>query len=106
MTTPESVVFAPATFRACLGSTFKVMLAPEPVPLTLAEVGRERVGGGFLHFSILFHGPSDRLLPQALYELQHETLAPLALFIVPIVGSNAERIVYEACFSVPSDQPR
>ncbi len=94
--------YDPETFRANLGTTFTVALAPEPVALVLADVSGERTGGGFLRFSVLFHGPSDRVLSQGTYELQHDTLAPMALFLVPVVGSNVERILYEACFSLPA----
>lgn len=36
-----------------------------------------------------------------MYAFHHDTLGSLMLFIVPVVGSNAERIVYQACFSGP-----
>jgi hypothetical protein len=94
--------FEAATFRAHLGTTLDVELGTERVPLRLVDVAGERTGGGFVRFSVLFHGPPDRLLAQGSYTFHHQALGSLVLFIVPIVGSDAERIVYEACFSQPA----
>ncbi len=104
---PAAPAFEAATFRAHLGTTFDVDLGAERVPVRLADVADERTGGGFVRFSVLFHGPPDRLLGQGSYAFHHQTLGSLVLFIVPIVGSDAERIVYEACFSqrVPAKLP-
>jgi hypothetical protein len=102
---PPPVAFDHATFRAQLDSTFALDLGTEPVPLRLAEVSDERTGGGFRSFSVLFHGPAERLVPQGTYLFHHETMGSLALFIVPVVGSNAERILYEASFSQPVVAP-
>jgi hypothetical protein len=96
---PVAGPFDAATFRAELGTTFQVVLGTEHIPLRLAEVADGRTGGGFMRFSVLFHGPPDRMLSQGTYEFGHDKLGSLLLFIVPIVGSDAERIVYEACFS-------
>lgn len=88
-----------AMFRHYLKTTFRIEHAEGPIPLTLAKVTEERAAGGFRHFSIFFHGPADRLLPQGIYALQQDTVGSLDLFIVPVIGSNRERIIYEACFS-------
>ena len=86
------------TFRAHLDTTFVADDGGRAIPLRLAEVAGERVTGGLEQFSLYFHGPADRQLPQGTYELAHDTLGALALFIVPI-GANRERVVYEACFT-------
>jgi hypothetical protein len=91
----------PATYRAQLETIFRVEQDAVAIPLRLVEVADERVSGGMRQFSLLFHGPADRLLPQGTYALRHDALGDLDLFIVPIVGSNRERIVYQACFNVP-----
>jgi hypothetical protein len=101
--TPEAI---PATgrielaaFRSQLDTTFRVDDGAEPVSLTLAEVVAERPIAGVERFSLLFHGPSDRMLPQDTYSFHHDALGELTLFIVPVLGSNDARIVYEACFN-------
>lgn len=91
-----------ATFRPHVDTTFVADRGAREVPLRLAEVGDERVSGGIEQFSLFFHGPADRVLPQGTYALEHTTLGLLALFLVPVVGSNHERIVYQACFSRPA----
>jgi hypothetical protein len=92
----------PETYRAHLGTTFRADHDAGRVDLRLVEVERERVGGGFAQFSIFFHGPADHVLPQAVHTMHHEALGAFALFIVPVVGSNHEGILYQACFSRPA----
>jgi hypothetical protein len=96
-----------STFREHTNSTFSIGHTAGPIPLRLVEVTPERVLGAFAHFSLFFHGPSDRVVPQGTYVLEHEVLGALTLFIVPVIGSNSERIVYEAGFSraAKADQP-
>lgn len=92
----------PETFRAHVGTMFDVDVDADRVPLRLDEVSDGRSGRGILRFSILFHGPPDRLIPQGMYLFHHDTLGAMMLFIVPVVGSNAERILYEAVFTRPT----
>jgi hypothetical protein len=48
-------------------------------------------------FSLLFLGPSDPVLPQRIYRLEHESIGPLEIFMVPV--SRAESgTTYEAVF--------
>ena len=91
----------PETFREQLDTIFQVDHESGPIPLRLAEVADERVGGGMQQFSLFFHGAADRALPQGTYSFRHAELGSLMVFIVPVIGSNAERIVYQACFSGP-----
>ena len=86
-------------FRAQLDSEFRVALQGGEVSLRLVEVTDPVTAAGFERFSLFFHGPSDALLPDGLHTFHHESLGWLSIFIVPIFGSNAERIVYEASFN-------
>jgi hypothetical protein len=88
-----------AAFHAQIDTMFRVKSGSDPIPLRLAEVIEERSAGGIERFSLFFHGPPDRMLPQDTYSFHHDTLGDITIFIVPIVGSNDERIVYEACFN-------
>ena len=87
-----------ATFRAHLDTAFVADDGDRAIPLRLAEVVDEPVTGGLEQFSLYFHGPVDQQLPQGTYSLAHDALGAMAIFLVPI-GANAERVVYEACFS-------
>ena len=89
----------PAIYRAHVDTVFRVEHPSGTISLRLAEVADERIVGRIQQFSLLFHGPSDRILPQGTYPLAHDVLGGIDLFIVPIVGSNHERIIYQACFS-------
>lgn len=91
-----------ATFRTQCGTTFRVIRDGEEVPLLLAEIVDGPSYGSMESFSLFFHGPADRLLEQATYTFEHDALGSLVLFVVPVLGSNAERIVYEAMFVRPA----
>ncbi len=95
----------PRVFAAQLETIFLARHAGEGVAIQLIEVTDERVSRGMRQFSLFFHGPPDRLLPQGLYEFEHAALGALPIFIVPIVGSNSERILYQACFSHSVPEP-
>ena len=90
----------PETFRQHLETIFDLDHPNGPIQLRLVHVADEGVARGIRQFSLLFHGPADRVVPQNTYSLRHEALGSLALFIVPVVGSTHARTVYQACFSV------
>jgi hypothetical protein len=48
-------------------------------------------------FSLLFQGPPDKLLPQAIHRLTPEGGEPLEIFLVPI-GREEKALTYEAVF--------
>jgi hypothetical protein len=96
-------VFDRDRLKAQVGTTFQIVVGDQRLPITLVEVVDGRSGGGFQRFSILFHGPPDLAVVQGTYPLEHDVLGMLDIFIVPVVGSGAERTVYEACFSQPID---
>ena len=99
----------PDAYRAHVDTDFEIDGGDATIPLRLVRVSDDLIVNGFLQFSLFFHGSASRLLPQGTYVLRHASLGSLALFIVPILGSNHERIIYEACFNrrvsaiVPSD---
>lgn len=95
----------PDFYRSYIGTIFRVGGAPG-IALRLVEVAV--VGpahGPFRQFSLIFHGPGDRRLPEGTHSLSHDAMPSRDLFLVPIVGSCAERTVYEACCSVPVGVP-
>ena len=73
--------------------------AKPTVPLRLADVIDGRSDQRFQRFSLIFHGPPSPVLPQGMYSFRHDAMGEMMLFIVPVLDSNDERIVYEACFS-------
>lgn len=49
-------------------------------------------------FALLFEGPTEPLLPQRIYTLQHPAFESLDIFLVPI-GRSAASVRYEAIFN-------
>jgi hypothetical protein len=102
----ETAWFTYDDFAGRVGEQFHVR-APEEhsVTLVLTEVttgpdtGATGPDGATRHqFSLLFHGPRDPQLSQGLWELDHDTMGELALFLVPL-GPDAEGPRYEAAFA-------
>ena len=76
-----------------------VRLRDDPdVVLTLCEVTERQVAGEWETFAVRLLGPADRQLGQRTYELEHDDLGALELFIVPI-EPDAAGARYEAVFN-------
>ena len=87
----------PETFRDRVGEAFAVPDAGLELTLeelTAAEGASQRPGGGF---SLVFAGPADPMLPQAIHRLAHAGVGELDVFLVPISG-DASGVRYEAVF--------
>jgi hypothetical protein len=94
-----------ATFAPAVGDTF-VLDAGETGLLELEllesrphhpDAPAEDASGARAPFSLLFRGPPDPLLPQRIYRLEHESLGPLEIFLVPVARDEAGSS-YEAVF--------
>ena len=54
----------------------------------------------YVHASLIFAGSSSPLLPQQLYQMEHEKLGTLQLFVVPIgPDPEGQRMRYEVAFN-------
>jgi hypothetical protein len=87
-------------FAPLVGDAFELDAGGES-PLALVLV--EAAPAGEPHaarapFSLAFDGPSQPLLPQAIYPLKHAALGVLEIFIVPL-ARNASATRYEAIFA-------
>ena len=69
-----------------------------PVSLELVEAGDVVFSGPTETFSILFRGPPDVFLPQATYQLEHDSIGFFDLFTVPI-RAEPDGTYYEAIFN-------
>jgi hypothetical protein len=83
-----------------LGSRAFAIADPVAIELQLEAVtpGIAPPDGTRTPFSLIFIGPPEPLLPQAIYRLEHPELEPLDIFIVP-VGRDADATRYEAIFA-------
>lgn len=89
-------------FARHLNTKFRVAAeTPEPVELELVEAESYRPEPneqqGLERFSAVFTGPPKYLLQQGVYNLTHEQMGDLTLFLVPVKTGN--RILYEAVFN-------
>ena len=92
-------------FARCLGSRFRLHVdSGKPVEVELiaatALASRPPIEGLAKRgpFSIVFRAPRDFLVPQKIYQLQHDKLGTLDIFLVPI-GPDAHGMRYEAVFN-------
>ncbi|WP_037545938.1 DUF6916 family protein [Stappia stellulata] len=88
-----------ADFEACRDKPIRLTLDGESMPLTIAEIapvgGPERDGGAF---SVVFRGPVEPVVEQAIHQIEIEGTGETALFIVPL-GPDGEGMLYEAVFN-------
>lgn len=89
-----------ADFAARLGETFRIDFGGDGVlELELTEAakaaGERRPDNAF---SIIFRGPRDPFLAQGIYDLEHEALGKLPIFLVP-VQETEKGFLYEAVFT-------
>ncbi len=98
--------FTVATFAEHRGDTFRISPdSSRSIEVELIEVtdlsersGRATAEGRRRPFSIVFRGPSNILLPQRIYPMEHDTIGAFDLFLVPI-GPDAQGLRYEAIFT-------
>lgn len=88
-----------ADFAPRVGERFAIALSEGEIELVLrsAETIADRPGGR-VPFSLIFRGPEQPRLAQAIYPLDHGELGVLEIFVVPIAG-DAESTTYQAVFS-------
>lgn len=88
-------------FAKHLQSDFELRLDDgDPIVLTLHEVktlegsdAKDR-----MPFSVIFNGPKEPVLEQAIYALEHPDMGDLGLFLVPLMA-DAQGAQYEAVFT-------
>lgn len=93
-------------FETRVGEQFVVSAEGVPaVAMELVEATEATEHGGTgpegqqrLQFSLLFAGPFDPLLPQAVYAIDHDALGRLELFLVP-AGPDDGAMRYSASFA-------
>jgi len=92
-----SEAFAKANFESRVDQVFHARAGETTVPLTLKKiVPAERPPAQFESYTMVFSGPPETLLPQAIYELRPENGGePCPLFLVPVAGDE-EGYDYEA----------
>jgi hypothetical protein len=57
----------------------------------------ESADGKRAPFTLTFRGPVEPVLPQRIYQVEHKSLQPLEIFVVPIARDD-HGTIYEAVF--------
>lgn len=90
--------FTTETFSGHLGDVFQVY-PDDSSTLDLELISATRLGDDSDRpFSIVFRGPSDTVLPQHIYRMEHTDIGSFEIFLVPI-GPDGEGLLYEAIFN-------
>jgi hypothetical protein len=85
-------------FIGVKGQQFRLAAAAFDLELTeITQYSGGLPGSVRAPFSVLFHGPLQPILPQAIYRLENKRLGALELFIVPL-GPKQDAMRYEAVF--------
>ena len=91
-----------ADFQSHQNETFEVKAGDQTFSLQLIDASpfRETLLEGETRcpFSVVFRGPKEPILWQAIYPLHHGKMGDLELFLVPL-GPDAEGMRYEAVFT-------
>ncbi len=94
---PEQLI--KSSFDPHVGSSFEIYSERNgKVKVELVEVSdhsNEQING----FSVIFRGPLENQLYQAIYKMKHEKMGEISLFLVPILYGKTDAIYYEAVFS-------
>lgn len=90
-------------FRPRLNEVFVLSVPESEQTLDLALTGVEELGEGRsgpqrAGFALTFHVPDGIYVPQQIYNLRHETMGALAIFLVP-VRPDARGMRVEAVFN-------
>ncbi len=91
-------------FAGCLNQTFSLEYpGTDALQLELVQVEPK---GQFdperdkrQAFSLLFRGPAEPIVPQAMYPLENTTLGRFEIFVVPLGPDGKEGVSYEAIFN-------
>ncbi|HEV2773692.1 MAG TPA: hypothetical protein VGV57_12870 [Thermoleophilaceae bacterium] len=95
------------TFADHVGDAFEATpVEGEPLQLLLSRCEETPYGSAEglknslrrVPFSLVFHAPRDRLLPQQTWSLRHPAVGEFALFLVPL-GPDENGMRYEAVIS-------
>lgn len=84
------------------GQAFMLRIGDEELAFTLTEARLLKHYVPEIHprppFSLLFHCPDVRIVPQGSYTLAHDTLEVQDMFLVPVAG-DANGVSYEAVYN-------
>lgn len=88
-----------STFQPLIGDRFALDATAGEIAFVLESATPAGTWpGGRDPFSLIFRGPPEPVLEQAIYRLAHAGLGVLEIFVVPIAG-DADGVSYQAIFT-------
>ena len=85
-------------FAKNLNTEYQVELDGEQIQLVLISISHLKKTEKQEEFSIMFRGPLDHPLPQAIHQFRHANMGDFPLFIVP-TSKGDEGYQYQAIFN-------
>lgn len=89
-------------FIGCVNEHFRIYADNTNIDVELVQadvLGAHVDGPGRREpFSLIFRGPTQPVLPQRIYRIEHAELGTLEIFLVPI-GPDQDSMLYQAVFS-------
>jgi hypothetical protein len=86
-------------FSRYLNTTFRISLGEaNTLETELVSVSEHLLSPRQERFALVFRGPVQPLLNQAIYQFEHDEMGKFSLFIVPL-RQDEEGTYYEVCFN-------
>ena len=79
----------------------RLLKAPLTAPSPVVPGRRPPADAGNEKFSLVFSGPQDDLLPEAIHPFEHDELGRFDMYIGLIGPRNLERVRYQSVFNRP-----
>jgi hypothetical protein len=92
------------SFAGQLNTPFLIQHGRRSVMIELIDASELRLYAGYESFSLVFRGPLDSILQQAIYPFHHDALGGFDLFIVPI-RQDAQGFYDESVFNRLRQEP-
>ena len=82
-------ILAKSEFEELVDQTFKVTSGDLSTELKLAQVQTpSHIPKGFESYTLVFTGPKEPMLEQAIYRFENDNFEAADLFIVPVAGDD------------------
>lgn len=86
-------------FAEQVNTKFRLTENEKEFEIELVETTAPVINASQKMYSLFFTSPKDYFLPQKTYELRHDELGEVTLFLVPI-GETENRFRYQAVFNL------
>ena len=82
----------------------RLLKAPFTAPFSIVPGRRPPADTGNEKFSLIFSGPPNELLPDAIHQFEHEELGRFDMYIGQVGPRDSERVRYQSVFNRPAPE--